>query len=294
MIHGHSFYFADQPGLQAEYESFGFESRAEDPETITVTQMRSHAGFERRNGLRYMSGRFCSYLSDDAFTMEEPRGDWGLEVQGVLSLAWDAVGRNIYYGKDSGFTPELLRFWIWHTFFPLVLDLERSYKMFHVGGVEIGGGAVLFSAASFGGKSTMTDYFIQKGHALYSDDTLPVRWVGDSYLAYPSFPYHRPYRRVESLGIPVKNFARNPAPIRAIFELRPAAPDAAVEITPVKGVEKFNILHQSHFIRFSYLKHRRFAFALEMAKYVPVYTLTVPWDLNRLDEVYERVVTRLA
>jgi len=40
------------------------------------------------------------------------------------------------------------------------------------------------------------------------------------------------------------------------------------------------------------MKHERVAFALQMAKYVRVYNITVPWDLNRLDEVYEAIVKK--
>ncbi|WP_292656511.1 hypothetical protein [Nitratifractor sp.] len=289
MIHAHHFFFTDLPGLQEEYEAFGFARVEDESQAVIVRELEWHAGFERRNGLRSMSGRLCYYLSDGDFGTSRGRGDWGLEVQEVLSLVWDAEHRNISYGKGPRFTPELLRFWIWHTFFPITLALEGEYMPMHVGAVEIDGAPVLFSAASFGGKSTLTDHFLQKGHALYSDDTLPIKRVGDDYLAYPSFPYHRPYRRPETLGEPFGNFARQPAPVRAIFELIPAAPDAAVTVTPVRGVERFNILHQSQFVRFAFLKHRRYAFALEMAKVVPVFQLTVPWDLKRLDEVYEAV-----
>lgn len=290
MIHAHHFFFADQPALQEEYESFGFERRENDPEAIVVGEIAKHDGFQLRNGLRFLSGRLCHFLSDGAFTDLRGGEEWGLEVVDVLTLVWDAKRRNIYYGRGRNFTPELLRFWVFHTFFPIVLSLERHYKMMHVGAVEIDGGPVLFSAASYGGKSTMTHHFLQKGYPLFSDDTLAIEKAGEHYLAHPSFPYHRPYREPETLGIPFGNFAREPAPVKAIFELKRAAPDAEIVIEPVKGVEKFNILHQSQFIRFRFMKHERFAFALEMARVVPVYHITVPWDLARIDEVYTAIV----
>ena len=293
MIHAHHFYFADQPALQKEYESFGFERRDDDPETIMVREIEEHNGFEHRNRLTFMSGRYCAYLSDGAFNSIEGWQDWGLEVMDVLTLAWDTEKRNIYYGKGKYFTPELLRFWVWHTFFPLVLELERNYKMMHIGGVEIDGGPVLFSAASFGGKSTMTNHFVQKGHALWSDDTLAIKKDDGRYIAYPSFPYHRPYREVESLGVRAERFARQPAPIKAVFELNRTAPDSAVEIAPAKGLDKFNILHHSHFIKFPFMKHERYTFALQMAKAVPVYNISIPWDLDKIDEVYDAIVDRV-
>ncbi len=290
MIHAHHFYFTDQPVLQKEYESFGFEQKREGSDVITVREINGHKGFGQRNGLTFMSGRQCIYLSNGPFYETGKHGAWGLEVKDVLSLAWEPVSRSILYGKGKLFTPELLRFWIFHTFFPMVLEWEQSYKMLHVGGVEVGGKPVLFSANSFGGKSTLTNHFVQKGHALYSDDTLAVKRVGEAYVAFPSFPYHRPFRQVESLGIRSENFAGEPAPIKTIFELKRAASDASVEIIPATGVEKFKTLYYSHFIQFPFMKQERFAFALEMAKYVTVYNITVPWDMERIDEVYEAVV----
>ena len=294
MIHAHHFYFADQPELQEAYEAFGFERQTDEVEAIVIREMKNHKGFERRNGLLSMSARQCYYLSDGSFRETRKGDDWGLEVKDVVTLAWDAEKRNIYYGKGSGFAPELLRFWVFHTFFPIVLAFEQNYKMMHVGAVEIDGGPVIFSASSFGGKSTITNHFIEKGHALFSDDTLPIKKVDGSYVAYPSFPYHRPYREPETLGKPVEKFVRKPAPVKAIFELKRAAPDGDIEITPAKGVEKFNILHHSHFIRFPFMKHERFAFALEMAKVVPVYNISVPWDMKRIDEVYEAIVSQVS
>ena len=289
MIHAHHFYFADQPTLQEEYESFGFPRKEAGPQTIVVREMKGHGGFQQRTWLTYMSGRYCAYLGDRPFREFDREENWGLEVQGVLSLAWEAESRTILYGRGEAFTPELLRFWIFHTFFPIVLELERSYKMLHVGAVELGGGPVVFSANSFGGKSTMTDFFLRRGHVLYSDDTLAVRIEGERCIAYPSFPYHRPYRQPESLGKRAEKFARSPAPIRAVYELVGSAPGAKVEIAPAHGVEKFKILYHSHFIRFAFLKRERYEFALRMAQAVPVYTVTVPWDLARLPEVYTAV-----
>ena len=290
MIHSHHFYFVDQPVLQEEYESFGFKRKKDGSDVIVVREIKEHNGFRQRNGMTSMSGRNCAYLSDGPLSEIGKHDAWGLEVIDVLSLAWEPASRTILYGKGKLFTPELLRFWIFHTFFPIVLEREQSYKMLHVGGVEVGGGPILFSANSFGGKSTLTNYFVQKGHALFSDDTLAVRKEDEHYIVYPSFPYHRPYRQVESLGVRAENFARSPAPIKAVFELHPSAPDAEVEITPSLGVERFKTLYYSHFIQFRFMKHERSAFALQMAKVVPVYNISVPWDMKRLDEVYEAIV----
>jgi len=215
-----------------------------------------------------------------------------MEVAGVVRLAWIPSESVILYEPGDAYRPERLRFWIFHTFLPLILRIGGRFQILHVGAVEIAGRAQIFMAPSFGGKSTLTDYFIQKGHTLYADDTLPVRKENSQYIAYPSFPYHRPYRQPETLGHRVKNFARGPAPLKALFELEGVAPDAKVEIVSPAGVERFKSFFYSSFIKFSFMKKERFDFFAQMAMEVPVYKVSVPWDLGRLDEVYEAIVRK--
>ena len=151
MIQAHHFRFLDQPLLQREYESFGFDRKKNSAiESIDVQEIETYEGFQNRNGLRTLSGRVSFYLSNIPFENTGKEDDWGLEVENVLSLVWESKNRRILYGKGEKFTPELLQFWIYHTFFPIVLELQRSYKMLHVGAVEIDGEAVFFSAPSSG------------------------------------------------------------------------------------------------------------------------------------------------
>ena len=63
-----------------------------------------------------------------------------------------------------------------------------------------------------------------------------------------------------------------------------------VNIVELKGIEKFKAFHYSTFIDFDFMKKERFIFFTEMAKHVPVYRINVPWDLERLDEVYDAIV----
>ena len=289
MIHAHHFYFVDQSLLQEEYDAFEF-NKNDESKTVEVRQIEAYAGFEKRSRLVYMSGRGCFYLSNTFFDQIGIDDDWGLEVEGVLSLVWDSGAGQILYGKGKDFTPELLRFWIFHTFFPIVLEFQKEFKMLHVGAVEVEGGPILFSGPSFAGKSTMTDYFLKQGHTLYSDDTLPVREEDGEYVVYPSFPYHRPYREPETLGYRVDNFAKKPAAIKAMFELIAADPDEAIDITAPKGIARFKSCFYSGFIKFSFMKKERLDFFAAMAQHIPVYQVSVPWDKKRLPEVYKAIV----
>lgn len=237
-----------------------------------------------------MSGQQVRYYSKVLFEEADENFSWALEIQNVLILIWDAKNQNIHYIKGEHYTPERLRFWVYHTFFPLVLELQRTYRILHVGAVEIEGKPVLFSAFSFGGKSTLTDYFIQKGHTMLSDDSVAIDKHEETYYAIASYPFHRPYREVETLGYPVENFATGPKPLHAVYVLEKAEPDAEVEIEELKGIEKFKAFHYSGFVNFDFMKQERFIFFTQMAKHIPMYKIVIPWDLERLDEVYQSMI----
>lgn len=237
-----------------------------------------------------MSGQEMRYYSSIPFEQADRSLSWALEIKGVMVLIWDAEHRNILYSKKKGYSSQRLRFWIFHTFLPLVLELERTYHLLHTGSVEVAEKAVLFSALSFGGKSTLTDYFMHKGHAMLTDDSIAIEKQGDTYYAVPSYPFHRPYREVEALGRHVENVVTKPKPLHAVYLLEKSDPDAKVEIHELKGIEKFKAFHYSSFIDFSFMKKERFDFFTKMAKYIPVYNITIPWDIERLDEVYHAIV----
>jgi hypothetical protein len=238
-----------------------------------------------------MSGQIVRYHSAVPFHKSHTVFNWALEIKNILTLVWHADQRKITYSKKSGYAPERLRFWVLHTFLPLVLELERTYRILHVGAVEVGGKPILFSAFSFGGKSTLTDYFLQKGDPLLSDDSLAIEKRDEIYYAVPSYPFHRPYRQIETLGYHVKNVSTTPKPLHAVYILQKAEPDADVSIEELKGIEKFKAFHYSAFIDFDFMKRERFTFFTEMAKHIPVYRIDIPWDKTRLEEVYQAIIS---
>ncbi len=294
MIFGHSFNFLDEAVLQQEYnDSFPAVSNVIHSETVQVIKFDNDTilnDFSFLSDWIELSGQEARYSSASPVSRSVKEFSWALEIKEVLTLIWDAKKRKIIYIQGENYTPQRLRFWIYHTFFPIVLELERIYRILHVGSVEIKGKPVIFSAFSFGGKSTMTDYFIQKGHTILSDDSLAIDKRGNNYYAIASYPFHRPYREPEVLGYPVKNFATEPKPLHAMYLLEKSEPDAAVEINEVTGIDKFKAFHYSSFINFDFMKQERFAFFMEMAKHITVYTVKVPWDLERLGEVYTAIV----
>lgn len=286
VIFNHNFVFQDEPEIQ--------ETLVANKSLTTVYVVESDEfslsdKFPLVSSWVPMSGQEVRYYSADLFKKADSSFSWALEIKDVLTLIWDAAEEKILYIKGKHYTSDRLRFWIFHTFFPLVLELRREYRILHVGSVEIAGKPVLFSAFSFGGKSTLTDHFIQKGHRMLSDDSLAIDKRGDTYYTIASYPFHRPYREPETLGYPVKNFAIEPKPLHAVYLLKKSEPGAAIDIRELKGIEKFKAFHYSAFIDFSFMKEERFDFFTRMAKYVRVYEISVPWDLERLDEVYEKI-----
>lgn len=291
MIFYHCFNFQNEPILKKELNSC--LSDFSDDKIIHVIETPKYSfmdDFLIKTDWIPLSGQKVRYHSVVPFKKSDKNFSWVLEIRDVVTLIWDASDKKIIYIKGENYTPQRLRFWIYHTFFPLVLELKRKYRILHVGSVEIEGKPVLFSAFSFGGKSTMTDYFIQKGHTMLSDDSLAIDKRGDQYYAIASYPFHRPYREPETLGYPVKNFATEPKPLYAVYLLEKNEPGAKVEISEVRGIEKFKAFHYSNFIDFSFMKQERFAFFTEMARHVPVYKVKVPWDIERLNEVYNAIV----
>ena len=237
-----------------------------------------------------MSGQKARYCANAPFASAGSDFSWALDIQGVMTLLWNPSEQTIYYTKNEGYSQERLRFWVYHTFFPMVLELMRRYTILHVGAVEVEGVPILFSAPSFGGKSTMVDYFVKSGHTLYSDDALAIERSEERYLAVASYPYHRPYRKPEELGYRVKTFGTVPKMVGALYLLDKKTEYEEIKITELKGIEKYKAFHHSIFIEFSFRKQERFHFFSEMARHIPVFKISYPHDMQRLANVYNRIV----
>lgn len=159
------------------------------------------------------------------------------------------------------------------------------------GAVEIEGKSVLFTAESFGGKSTMTDFFMKKDHTLLSDDKVGTFEKEGTFYAVPSHPNHRPHRGVEDLGFHVNNMADKPSKIHAIYTLEKAPHNSKVRIVELRGIEKFKSLKYASELNINFQKAKRFKYLMKMTNTVSVYKITVPWDLERPDEVYKAITS---
>ncbi len=234
-------------------------------------------------------GRKVYLYSDREFDGSEVGQPWSYEVQDVVTFYWVGGERKIYYALAEKGDANLLSFWFIHLLLPIYMTLENMYDFLHAGAVEVEGKPIFFIAPSMGGKSTMTDYFIKQGHPLISDDKVPTFIKDDKFMAVGSHPYHRPYRKFEELGYRVEKFTERFKPIHAFYELEGVEGDAEITIEEINGFEKFDALLPNYLYMFSYLKPKRLKYLSSMLNSIKVFHVKVPWDMERLGEVYDMI-----
>lgn len=284
LAYGFNIDFIDEPELQVSRVDSGFQ-------TIKVALAQKTIDLPYCSRRLFLSGREACYSTDKPFEHAGETGTlWGFSIKNVAQFSWQVGETAIYYTPDALLNAKLLNFWVLHTILPLTLTLNKTYQMLHMGAVEVQGQPVLFSAESFGGKSTLTDYFIHQGHAMYSDDSIGVFFHDKRFHAVAGYPFYRPYREPEQLGYRANNVANTAAPIAAIYVLKKSTPEVEIKISELRGINKYKILHLGNFMGLDFLKKEAFAVFSKMARSIPVYMITVPWDLNRLDEVYHAIV----
>ncbi len=236
-------------------------------------------------------GRKVYLYSDRDLETSENGQSWCYEVQNVVRFYWAGGERTIFYEPAESGDANLLGFWFVHLLLPLFFTLENMYDFLHAGAVEVAGRPILFIAPSMGGKSTLTDYFIQHDHVLVSDDKVPTFIEDDQFMAVGSHPYHRPYRKFEELGYRVEQFSRGFKPIHAFYALERRDVDTDVRIEEINGFAKFDTLLPNYLYMFSFLKPRRLRYLSTMMNRIRVFRVQVPWNLERLGEVHDAICT---
>jgi len=235
-------------------------------------------------------GRDLALYSDHEFLDINMGHLWAFEVKEVITFFWHSGMMELKYIKHNNFTEDLLKYWVLHVVLPTFFIIEGIYDFLHAGAVEINEEPVLFIAESFGGKSTMTDYFMKQGHTMVSDDKVATFQKDDDFYAVPSYHNHRPYRNVEDLGLPVDNFAYTPKVMHVIYALERGAADEEVSVKLLSGIEKFKSLRDAKEMNLFFHESIQLEYLGKIAQRLSVFKVTVPWDLKRLDEVYHVIV----
>ncbi|WP_421716497.1 hypothetical protein [Arcobacter arenosus] len=228
--------------------------------------------------------------SDKSFNSIQKNQILSFIVEDVVTFVSKIDSNEIFFIKGKLGNDTLIKYWLYHTFFPILLTFESRYYFLHAGAVEIENTPVLFIADAFGGKSTMTDFFMKKGHTMISDDKVGTYEKDNMILSVPSYPYHRPYRKMEDLGLFVENFAKDSKPINCIFNLVKSDENSDIFINKISGIEKFKALKYATDIDLPINQKQRFQSLTNIANKVDIYDITIPWDLNRLEEVYQTIV----
>jgi hypothetical protein len=234
-------------------------------------------------------GRNVTLATDREITFPTPDQNWLFHVENVISFSWQTQGGKISYRFLEEATEDIFRFWLYHLVLPIYFSIAQIYKFLHAGAVEVDGKSILFMAPSHGGKSTLTDYFLQKGDVLITDDKMATFEKDGVYYAVPSHPYHRPFRLEEVLGHLSRNHAAGARPIHAIYILAKSEPDADIVIRRLKGIEKFSRLHEGGEMNFSFFTRDYVTYLSGLANKVDVFEIAVPHDLERLEEVYQAI-----
>jgi hypothetical protein len=234
--------------------------------------------------------REVSITSDKSFKSLHPNQNIFFHIKDVISFHFQLKSNKIYYKYYKYGNQELLKYWLFHTFLPIVLTLENEYYYIHAGAVEVENKPILFIANSFGGKSTLTDFFIKRNHTLISDDKVATYIKDENIYSVPSYSYHRPYRKVEDLGIYVENFAKEVKPIYKIYNLIKSDKDVDISINEIIGIKKFTALRYATDIDLQVNKESRFSILSSIANNIRIYDITIPWDLDRLEEVYQTII----
>jgi len=233
--------------------------------------------------------RDVTLSSSSLFNHNHPAQEWTFEVKSVVHFYWQEGSNKILYQTYKDGNSELIKYWFLHTLLPIYLTIENKFELIHAGGVEINNKPVLFIAPSYGGKSTLTNHFIQQGHTMISDDRVPLKEVGTDIFVTSSYNYHRPYRRMEDLGVKVDNFLLERKKLHKVYVLTAGEATEKVAFKQLKGVDTFAALQYNFDFILPLNKARSFELIAKIAAQVPIYQVTIPWDLARLTEVYNAI-----
>lgn len=233
-----------------------------------------------------------------------------VQIDLILScLLYPATGK-IECSAISSITDDVLQYWILQHILPLSFFFSGSMEFLHGAAVSaFPSGAsssqerkgIAFLGDSLAGKSTLLGYFLKRGHALLTDDHLPLSRQ-DYTVAFPALPYYRPYRASESLGVVAEEYSPEPACLERIYLLRPVRGEKEVRVKRLSGLEAITWLYPSLSYTlynpekpdFFPLVEDRFHGLADITRRVPIAHLYVPRAFNRLPEVYDRVQADLS
>jgi len=215
------------------------------------------------------------------------------EADGLVRFYWYHKDKTIYYEIIDA-SIDVFSFWFVHPFFSLFLSIEEYFVLLHGSAIEIEGKSILLLAPYKSGKSTLTNYISKQNHKLIADDILPT-FIQDSTIYYaPSHPYSRPFRGAKTLGILTDNYKTTFGTIDAIYILQNLEDITSTTISPIKGLEKFQLVRKNSLIYtlpHIRIKHEKYLGVLLNS--IEFFTIKRPWGKEYLHDTYQAIKNHL-
>lgn len=215
---------------------------------------------------------------------------WKLKIEGLFSFQWSNQHDRIQVSSIGDPDMKLLSFWLLHTVIPVYLMLKETSFFLHASAIEVDNQALLFLAPSFGGKSSLADYFVQQGYNIISDDKIRLQHRFDRYLAFPSHPYRRPFRQNEILGKLSDHFAECSRPVNVLYLLNLVQPECAFCINKIKGLNKFVLLKEAYLYEPASLTEKEIKNVLLMVQQCNMFSIDIPSGLEHLPATLKTIL----
>lgn len=246
----------------------------------------------------------------DAETFVKDQGD--VITGGIYDELFFVVqhGDTIYYDLRKPLADGVLQSYLFGVLMATLLR-QRGFLVLHACSVARNGQAVAFVGESGWGKSTIAEYFCQRGYTLLTDDVMAIDARGDGHPhVIPGYPQIRlraeagRHLRTDFDDLPVVNdenekrfttpatFPDRPLPLQQVYLLDPTYADAT-RVEPMG--QRTALLRLIHHTRATNLvKAPDFQAGLlrqcqRIVRRVPVQRMHRARDLSRLHEIAEQV-----
>lgn len=224
-------------------------------------------------------------------------------------------GREIVVDPDPAASERNVRLFLLGSAMGVLLH-QRGALPLHANAIEIDGTAVAFLGASGAGKSTLAAAFHDRSRRILSDDVCVVRRHQGHFLAEPGIPrlrlwrdaversgrtihgYERAFDTLDKYTLGVGLEARAAAlPLRALYLLVRNEGEMDFSIRTLSGIDAVKALmentYRGSFIRTVGDPRTHFEACLALTRNVPLFALTRPWNVARIDETMQHVEAHL-
>ena len=258
---------------------------------VQTTNLEKELNFELK--FNNSQNKEVSLYSQTDLYLENELELWQLKVEESVIFEIHSNKATIYYEVLNSLNQEKLSYWLLHTLMPIYLTIVNQKYFLHSAAFEIDDFAYLILGQSFNGKSTFMDHAIQQGRDFLSDDKIMIVKSNHDFLIQSSYNYCRPSRELESLGYKVENFTKEAKKLGHCYYFKPVEPNEKIEFRVISGIEKFKILKECSDMELGLNVKQRFEFISKLANHTTLYEVAVPWDLNRLPEVYSEIMNHI-